>query len=226
MREMATDGPAAGRPTARHRMRALWLRRRRGVAALLAAGAVATGLGALQPPPPDRVAVLAAARDLPGGTRLERGQVTTVRLRPGVVPDGALRPEARVSGRTLAAPMRAREPFTDAAFLRASLTGDQDLVATPVRVADAGAARLLRSGDRIDVLAARTREAALAEPASVLAEGVRVLGVPGRPHDRRRIGGAGPEAGALVLLATTAEQARSLASAAVNARLSITLRRG
>ncbi|MGW0072967.1 flagellar biosynthesis protein FlgA, partial [Streptosporangium sandarakinum] len=85
-------------------------------------------------------------------------------------------------------------------------------VATPVRVADSEAARLLSPGDVVNVLAASaTWEGAV--PARVVAEGVTVLAGLGDRSDH----------GALVVLATTAEQAVRLASAQAGGHLSITI---
>ncbi len=199
-------------------------RHRRAIAAVLTAAAVAAVLSVLRPPEPERVPVLVAATDLAGGTHLVPGDLTTSELRPAVVPRGALRPGAKVAGRVLAGPMREGEPLTDAGLVGAPLLDGAALVAAPVRIADGGVARLLQAGDRIDVLAAPTRGAALGEPARVVAPGVRVLAVP-KPRD----GGAGtslgsPGSGSLVILAATPQQAAQLAGAGVSSRLTVTLR--
>jgi Flp pilus assembly protein CpaB len=63
-----------------------------------------------------------------------------------------------VLGRLVAGPVRRGEPLTDVRLLGPSLLAavarGPDVVAVPVRFADAGAAALLRPGDRVDVLAA------------------------------------------------------------------------
>ncbi|WP_199484972.1 SAF domain-containing protein [Actinomadura craniellae] len=131
----------------------LWAsRHRRAIAALFAAAAVGFGLAALRPATASGVPVLAAARDLPGGAPLRPQDLRTVALPPAAVPDGALR--AGAIGRTLAAPVRRGEPITDARLLGPGLLQGSapHLVATPIRIADAGTARLLRPGDLIDVL--------------------------------------------------------------------------
>ncbi|MWK34120.1 flagellar biosynthesis protein FlgA [Actinomadura sp. J1-007] len=129
---------------------------RRPLAALAAASAAALALTVLRPGPPPSVRVLAAARDLAGGTRLGAGDVRTVHLPPASVPSGSL--HSRVAGRVLAAPMRRGEPLTDARLVGGDLLRGYapGTVATPVRIADAGAVRLLHPGDRIDVLAPAT----------------------------------------------------------------------
>ncbi|WP_405390270.1 RcpC/CpaB family pilus assembly protein [Streptomyces sp. NBC_01102] len=96
------------------------------------------------------------------------------------------------------------------------------LVSAPVRIADAATVRLLRPGDRVDVIAAREGEAG----ARVVVKDVRVTEV---PRDATRAdgvfpepdGGAGPEAGALVVLSVERETAAALAGAGVSGRLAV-----
>jgi Flp pilus assembly protein CpaB len=128
-----------------------------------------------------------------------------------------------LAGRVLAGPVRAGEPITDVRLVgRSLLEGYGDgLVATPVRIADAESARLLRSGDVIDVLAATAAAETGAGEARLVAAGVRVVVVP-RAEDSA-LGGGGFGEGALVVLATTPATATRLASAAVTSRLSLTI---
>src|SRR4051794_36222767 len=114
------------------------LARRRLLAAALTAIAVAAGVHAVAAPPPAEISVLVAARDLPAGTVLTPGDLTSAAFAPGSVPAG-LAPDA--SGRTLAAPMRAGEPVTDVRLVGPELTeGYPGLAAIPVRLPDAGMA--------------------------------------------------------------------------------------
>jgi Flp pilus assembly protein CpaB len=218
---------------------------RRLLAAGLAAAAVAMAVGAMSPTAAPTVAVLAAARDLPGGLPLSAGDLHSIALPPEVVPAGALRPGDDVTGRLLAGPARRGEPLTDARLLGPGLLAGypDDLVAAPVRIADGGAVSLLRAGDRVDVLAAdpspyssRT-DPAYAEGdgtgrsggsavARVVASAVRVLTVPQAPDGGPLGGGGGYVDGALVVLAVTPAVAAELASAEVSARLSVLLRPG
>lgn len=224
------------------RLRRLAGRHRRLIAAVFAAASVAFTISAVRAPAAEAVRVLVASRDLPPGATLRAADVTTASFPPTVVPATALRASGQpITGRRLAGPMRRGEPFTDVAFGRAALfrTGSQPgSVATPVRIADSGTARLLRPGDRVDVLAAQSGERPAAdalttdEPAgpedsagvpadpptaTVVAAGVRVVAV---PRTRPVITA---EEGALVILETTGEQARVLAGSAANSRLSVTL---
>ncbi|WP_433229627.1 SAF domain-containing protein [Actinomadura formosensis] len=133
-------------------------RLRRPLAALFAAAAAGLALLALRPGAPPSARVLAAARDLPAGTALGPSDLRPVALPPASVPAGALRTGA--VGRVIAGPMRQGEPLTDVrvigdALLRGYGPGK---VATPVRIADPDAVRLLHPGDRIDVLTTPTGE--------------------------------------------------------------------
>lgn len=87
-------------------------------------------------------------------------------------------------------------------------------VAAPVRIADAATVRLLRPGDRVDVIAAG--ETAAGGEARVVARGARVAKVPETA--------GGPEgSGALVVLAVPRATAARLAGAGATARLAVTL---
>jgi len=204
-------------------------RHRRLLAAGLSAGAVAAGLSAVLPEPPPAERVLVAARDLSGGRTLRPGDVTQVALPEAAVPDGALRVGAETSGRLLAAPVRRGEPLTDVRLAGPALVSGyteagEELVATPVRIADAGAVALVRPGDVVDVLAAAVQAVdADSAGAAVVAAGVRVLTVPRSALDGL---GAAPALGdgALVVLGTTPSAALVLARAAVTSRLSLTVR--
>src|SRR6478735_3140288 len=105
--------------TLRRTVRRSVLARRRLLAALLTAAAVATGLQATTAAPPARVAVTVAARDLPAGTVLGPDDVRRAEFAPGSEPGGlAVAP----AGRTLAAPLRAGEPVTDVRLVGPALT--------------------------------------------------------------------------------------------------------
>ncbi|MGH8824135.1 MAG: Flp pilus assembly protein CpaB [Jiangellaceae bacterium] len=190
---------------------------RRLLAAGLAAGAVALALQAAEPRPVPTLPVLTAALDLPGGATLGPADVRVVDVPSAAVGAGVLgSPDAAV-GRVLAGPVRSGEPLTDVRLVGPSLLagwGD-DLVATPVRVADPGVVGLIRPGDRVDLLAA---PASGGGEATVVAGRVPVLAVPVRPDQ-----GVLAE-GALVVVAATVGQAAALAQAAVSSRLSVALR--
>jgi Flp pilus assembly protein CpaB len=90
-------------------------------------------------------------------------------------------------------------------------------VTAPVRIADAATVRLLRPGDRVDVIAAE--ETVSGGDARVVARGARVTKVP-EPLE----GASGvSDGGALVVLSVPRATAVRLAGASATARLAVTL---
>lgn len=87
--------------------------------------------------------------------------------------------------------------------------GAVETVAAPVRIADAATVRLLRPGDRVDVIAADG-----GGEGRVVAAGARVAEVPDF---------AATETGALVVLSVPRATAARLAGAGTTARLAVTL---
>ena len=187
------------------------LARRRLLAALLTAVAVATGLHAATAPPPAEVRVLVAARDLPSGVVLSSGDLRRVGFAPGSVPDGAV---ADPAGRTLAAPLRAGEPVTDVRLVGPSLTdGYPGLAAVPVRLPDAAMAGLLTVGDRVDLVSADPQGG----PATLVASDVPVLALP--PGDGE-VGAAGLS-GRLVVVGAPPADVERIADASVRTFLTV-----
>ncbi|MHC3470724.1 RcpC/CpaB family pilus assembly protein [Streptomyces sp. 7R007] len=91
-------------------------------------------------------------------------------------------------------------------------------VSAPVRIADAATVRLLRPGDRVDVIAAQ--ETPTGGDARVVARGARVTKVP-EPLGGTMDGAS--ENGALVVLSVPRATAARLAGASATARLAVTL---
>ncbi|WP_089102173.1 hypothetical protein [Streptomyces hyaluromycini] len=89
-----------------------------------------------------------------------------------------------------------------------------DMVTAPVRIADAATVRLLRPGDRVDVIAAG--DPAAGGEARVIARGVRVTRLP-EPAD------AAAESGALIVLSVPRDTAARLVGASATARLAVTV---
>ncbi|MEW1836583.1 RcpC/CpaB family pilus assembly protein [Nonomuraea angiospora] len=182
-------------------------RRRRLVAAALAALAVMSAFIATRPEPSPTV--LVAARDLSPGP-LGPGDLTLAALNHP--PTGAVR--AAAAGQILASPMRKGEPLTDVRLLH-SYRLPPGMVATPVRIADAATASLLTPGATITVLAAGEET----HPARAVAEDVRIITIPQTPNKT-----TSEPHGALIVLATTPTQAAELASAQTTGHLSITIK--
>ncbi|MEU8933550.1 hypothetical protein AB0D30_27150 [Streptomyces sp. NPDC048409] len=89
-----------------------------------------------------------------------------------------------------------------------------DLVRAPVRIADAATVRLLRPGDRVDVVAAG--DPATGGTARVVARGVRVTELPEPAGDTS-------QSGALVVLSVPHPVAARLVGASATARLAVTM---
>ncbi|WP_432114833.1 RcpC/CpaB family pilus assembly protein [Streptomyces sp. S1] len=89
-------------------------------------------------------------------------------------------------------------------------------MSAPVRIADAATVRLLRPGDRVDVIAAPHAPPGGEGEARVVASGARVAEVP-------RADGDPSDAGALVVLSVPRATAATLAGAGVTSRLAVTV---
>ncbi|AVZ77494.1 hypothetical protein SLUN_16450 [Streptomyces lunaelactis] len=91
-----------------------------------------------------------------------------------------------------------------------------EMVSAPVRIADAATVRLLRPGDRVDVIAAANSPAGEGSAARVVASGARVAEVPG-------MGDSASDSGALVVLTVPRATAAALAGAGATSRLAVTV---
>lgn len=192
---------------------------RRSAAVLLAAAAVFLALRPAPEPVPPRatatVPVAVASADLAAGTALSAADVTVARLPAGAAPSGGTPDAAALLGRVLAGAVRAGEPITDVRLVGPGLTAllPADLVAAPVRLADLAVAALVRSGDRVDVLAAHPDGV----DAEIVARRALVLTTP-----RAVPGQDDPAAGLLVLAVDPATAAR-LAVVSTTATLTVSL---
>jgi Flp pilus assembly protein CpaB len=160
----------------------------------------------------DGVPVVVSARELPPGTVLGTGDLTTVRYPRAASPAGVAADPHELVHRVLAGGVRAREPITDVRLVGPGVTAllPAGQVAAPVRLADLAVAALVRTGDRVDVLAT----AADAPSAAVVADGALVVATSGTAEES----GAG-----LLLLAVDDATAARLAAAATAATLTVTL---
>jgi Flp pilus assembly protein CpaB len=199
------------------RVRRWYLRHRRLLSAGFAAVAVVAFGHVLAPDPPARTVMVVAAHDLPTGSILGSADLRTVRTDPQSVPTHAATAAGALTGRTVAAPMRAGEPFTDQRLVGPRLMSGYpgSPVAAPVRVPDAEAVSLLHVGDRVDVYSATGDSRGLAER---VVAGAYVVSMPA-PQPQ-----ADSREGALVVLAVTSLQAARLAQAGAVTSLSVSLR--
>ena len=150
----------------------------------------------------------------PAGTVLTAADLAVARYPPDRRAGRASwREPDRWCGRVLAGGVRAGEPLTDARLVGPGLTAllPEGQVAAPVRLADLAVAALVRTGDRVDVLATAPDAAA----AEVVAAGALVL--------RRRPAAADDPGAGLLLLAVDAATAARLAAAATTATLTVSL---
>lgn len=197
---------------------------RQGAAAGLACLALVL---ALRPPAPaagapvegSTVPVAVAAADLPAGRSLTADDVRPAQLPADRAPAGVDADPAALTGRVLAAPVRAGEPITDVRLVGPGLWAavPDGQVAAPVRLADLAVATLLRAGDRVDVLAAAGEAAA--PSVELVASGALVLTAP-EPSGGTAAGDAG-----LLVLAVPPDTAAALAAAAATGSLTVTLGR-
>jgi pilus assembly protein CpaB len=191
---------------------------RRLLAAGFAAAAVAAALNVVAPAPPRTLPVVVATTDLPAGLSLRPDHLQTAEVPTDLAPRGALTAAEDAIGEVLGAPLRAGEALTDVRLVGPPLVDGYGggKVAAPVRIADAAAVRLLRTGDRVDVLAADPSGVA---QTVVVASAAPVVVVPDADDE---VGSA--QTGGLVVLAVTPDTARQLVRAAVVGPLSVTLR--
>lgn len=207
-----------GLPPARRRLRAVrhqLRRRRRLIAAALTAVAALAALRTLAPPPVETVEVLVAARDLPSGSLLDADDLVArdwpVDLAPADAAVGA-------AGRVLAGPIGRGEALTDLRLVGPGLAlAHPGETVVPVRLPDAGMAALLHAGDEVDLVATDpgTGEATL------VARDVTVLATPtGVPE-----GPAGGSGGALVVVGASAEEAVTIAGAALTQFMTVSWNR-
>ena len=181
------------------------LRCRHLLAAVLTAVAVVSGINAATAPPPERVAVVVAAHDLPAGIVLAADDLTEAAFAPGSAPDDLA---VDAVGRTLAAPLRRGEAVTDVRLVGPALAeGHPGVTAVPVRLPDAGMVALLRVGDRVDLLAADPQGGG----ARVVAAGVPVLAI---PRAAAEVGASGLS-GRLVVVGAAEGDVPRIADAAV-----------
>jgi pilus assembly protein CpaB len=198
------------------RVQRLLVRFRRPLAAVCTAISVLVVVHLVAPEPPPTMQVLVAARDLSGGSTMGRGDVRLVTIARSGVPPSALTTDDDVIGRTVVGPVAEGEMVTSTRLVGAGLVSrlGPDQVAAPVRVADADAVSLLRTGDRIDVFAAT----GAGDTATGVVRDALVLVVP-RPDEQMT-----HTSGAVILLAVDAYEAARLAQQAARAPLSIAIR--
>lgn len=200
------------------------------LAALLAAVVVGGLASSVHPPAEPTVDLVVAARDLVPGTVLTAADLALTPRRAGAAPADPLRNLDDAVARTVAAPVRAGEPVRVRDVVSPGLVSGlgPGMRATPVRLADEGAAALVRAGDSVDVLASYGSDTGSGATSVVVAADVRVLVAPAAAGAASSaLLGTAPASssgGALLVLATSPSQALDLARASAGGRLSVALR--
>ncbi|MEO5779684.1 MAG: RcpC/CpaB family pilus assembly protein [Arthrobacter oryzae] len=213
------SGRTSGRPP--HRRAARWLSRNRRLAvALLLCVAAGLVVQQLTPSPAATVAALAAARDLPAGSVLDSGDVRTVAVPAGLIPNGSFAGAERIPGSQLAVALRQGQLLTDSQFLGPGLLAGSPpgSAAVPLRMADPGSIQLVSPGQLVSVILTIGNGFEQPAESQVLAAGVPVLwtsaqgGTPG-------LWSASGETDGLMVVAAAADQARQLAGASTRGKL-------
>jgi pilus assembly protein CpaB len=179
--------------------------------------------------PQDRKVVIVAARDLPLGVTLKKGDLKQVQLLEQDIPKYAIFTEAEALRRVVLYPMSSNEPFTTLKL--SNVDGPEGIMATipaghravSVAITDvSGVSGLLQPGSRVDVLFTRPGSMAEAETSTIL-QNVKVLAV-GRLIQANQV--VDPKASKMpvVTLIVTPEDAQKLELAKNQGRISLTLR--
>ncbi|MGV1006029.1 MAG: Flp pilus assembly protein CpaB [Candidatus Nanopelagicales bacterium] len=194
-------------------------RNRRAVAALLAGAAVLLTARAVGGHP-QTVPVVVASRALAAGAQLQAADLQVRQYPAELAPKAALADPAELVGQVSAVSVSAGEVFNDARLLGPTLAADPAdprRAPMPLRLADAQAAKLLRPGNRLDILAAPLPgDEGSPGRARVVARNVLVLAVAGQVGGGTGLfaaEGAGTDSGALILISASSEQALLLAGA-------------
>lgn len=175
-----------------------------------------------------RTEVMIAARDLAPGHILGPDDLRAASRETASLPDGFAGSPTPLLGATLTGAIHAGEILTDLRVigprLAAVATGSPDARIVPIRLADNAVAAILRSGDRVDVVAATENTdsvpsrgpntAAGAHPARTLAADAAVVLVSG--GDSPRDSGE-----RVVLVALDAEHATAVAAASLHTALTV-----
>jgi Flp pilus assembly protein CpaB len=206
--------------------------RRRWIAAVLVAGAVAFGLEAVAPPPAPVTQIVVAANDLSPGTMLSGNDLRLVDWPVALAPDTAATSITELVGHTLAAGLSRGEPVTRMRLVGPTLASavlESGRVATPVRLADPTVAALLHPGDRVDLVAA---QAGSSDPVSggtapadarVVAPAALVLSVVQPDQAGSVLVGGATTASGLLVVAVSRTEALGLARASLLGPLSVLL---
>lgn len=148
----------------------LW--HRRWLAAVAAALCVLAVTSALSPTLPGGTPVVIAAKAIPAGAQLTAEEVTTKEVPPDLVPAQPLSGTEQATGRTAVVALPAGT-IIGSSFLLETTPLPPGMRFVPVRVPDAEIGRLLRTGDRVSVVAPDA-----GGNSTIIAAGLRVAAIP------------------------------------------------
>ncbi len=161
---------------------------RRSLAALAAAGCVLAIIGALSPAPEATVPVVVAARALDGSDPITDDDLTVAEMPSRLVPDESVSDPTDLVGRLLAAPVPRGAPVTSLGVISSSASHAKGELLVPIHVRDRSALQVVRSGDRVTIVAAGQD----GNPVTIAAR-VRVAQVPATESDDGVLLVAAPE---------------------------------
>ncbi|GAB3529696.1 hypothetical protein GCM10027402_33540 [Arthrobacter monumenti] len=175
---------------------------------------------------------MVAGSDLAAGQVLRPSALTLADVPPGIAPGSAYSSVEQLIGKQLGAPVRSGEILTDAALLGPGLLigAPPGTVAVPLRVTDPGTVKLVRPGERVNVVVSTGNGYERAIESEVAAEDVVVLwtSAAGSAAQSSSTGGGGgwlgtSEAEGLVVIAAAPGQAKSLAGASARGKVSLVM---
>ena len=234
------SAPARRTSTARidsPRVRRFVDRHRRSITVGLATISVLAAIQALRAPVSETSDVLVASHNLAGGLTLRTEDVEHRAVATADVPPNAIADASTLVNHVLTASIEAGEVFTRTRVLTPSgfsTAGRSGMVSTPVRVADSGAVALLEPGDHVDILATNSSledGSSASSSARLVASDATVVAIPHPRSDTTRGPFAASDsyaasgmAGALLVISTTLDSARTLAAAGSRGQISIVIR--
>jgi Flp pilus assembly protein CpaB len=189
---------------------------RRWFGALFAAIAVLATLNVVSSTQSAGTAVVVAARDISGGSRLRADDLRLAILPSSMVAAGAFTDISGAVGQTVVVGVPERQVLTPSVLLGAESQVGTGKVALPVTFGTSGAVSLLNVGSRVDVLGAD----ATGSGYGVVAADARVAALPAS-DDSGLLGGATSR---LVLLEVNSTQAAAIVAAMAVSSVSFALR--
>lgn len=184
---------------------------RRAFAAGLAFLAVLVGFSSLQPPRTPTVTVIAAARDLPGGSTLTAADLVRLELPLDAAPAQATGDVGQLVGAVINAPLTARSVLTRATVAGGQALAAPGLVVIAVPLTNPALAPLVKAGSRVDVIGSGS--------VGIVARDVRVVS-----FSAESPGGLMAQAQRFLLVEVTPDIAAKVASASSGGGVTVALR--